>query len=172
MSTLAGQIPEGLLERIASIPTGAGEARWWFGSLATIKLDGRQTGGRFSLTEVHYPSGLEVPLHVHHHEDEVFYVLEGKIAYTIGNRRFEALPGQTIFAPKDVPHGFVGTSVEPVRYLILYAPAGYEDFIRDSSQPAQSLTLPPPADGPPDPALVAQIDELMVTKYACEWWKP
>jgi mannose-6-phosphate isomerase-like protein (cupin superfamily) len=172
MSTPAGQIPDGLLERIASIPSGAGEARWWFGSLATIKLDARQTGGRFSLTEVWYPSGIEVPMHVHHHEDEVFYVLEGKIAYTIGDRKIEATPGQTIFGPKDVPHGFIGVSVEPVRYLILYAPAGYEDFIRDTSEAAPSLTLPPPPAGPPDPAVLAQIDQLMVTKYDCEWWRP
>jgi quercetin dioxygenase-like cupin family protein len=156
-------------ERIVHLTEEAGEARWWFGSLARIKLDGKQTDAKFSLIEVWYPSNLEVPLHVHTREDEGFHVLEGKIAYRVGDSRFEASPGHTLFAPKNIPHGFIGISAEPVRYLIVYSPAGYEDFIRETSEPAVSLTLPPPPDGPPDPAKMAEIGAMMSAKYGCHF---
>ena len=156
-------------DRIVHLTPQGGEARWWFGSLAKIKLDGKQTDGRFSLIEVFYPSNLEVPLHVHTREDELFHVLEGKIAYRVGDARFEASPGHTLFAPRNIPHGFIGISPEPVRYLIVYSPAGYEDFIRETSEPAPTLTLPPLPDAAPDPAAQEAIGRMMASKYGCHF---
>ncbi len=121
-------------QRIAALPPQAGEAWWWFGGLALIKLTGKHTEGRFSLIEMLWPPNLEVPLHVHSREDELFHVLEGKISYRIGESRFEASPGHTLFAPRNIPHGFIGASPEPARYLIVYSPAGFEDFIRETSE--------------------------------------
>jgi quercetin dioxygenase-like cupin family protein len=156
-------------QRIAALPPQAGEARWWFGGLALIKLSSRQTEGRFSLIEVLWPPKLEVPLHVHSREDELFHVLEGKISYQIGESRFEASPGHTLFAPKNVPHGFTEISPEPARYLIVYSPAGFEEFIRESSQPAQALTFPPDPHAPIDAANLERIAILMTTKYGCQF---
>ena len=59
---------------------GEGEAWWWFGGLATIKATGEQTGGRYSLVEILVPEGEGV-LHVHHFEDEGFYILEGEMTF-------------------------------------------------------------------------------------------
>jgi quercetin dioxygenase-like cupin family protein len=147
----------------------AGESRWWFGGLAVIKLTSRQTEGRFSLIEVLYPPNLEVPLHVHTREDELFHVLEGKISYRIGASRFEASPGHTLFAPRNIPHGFTVSSPEPARYLIVYSPAGFEEFIRETSEPAQALTLPPDPYAPIDAAELERIGILMATKYGCQF---
>src|ERR1700756_2545827 len=95
-------------ERIAAFAPQGGEPWWWFGGLALIKLAGKQTEGRFSLIELLYPPNVEVPLHVHAREDELFHVLEGKISYRIGDSRFEAGPGHTVFAPRNIPHNFYG----------------------------------------------------------------
>jgi len=135
--------------------------------LAVIKIAGSQTEGRFSLIEAVWPPQLEVPLHVHSREDELFHVLEGRIAYRIGDKRFDAGPGHTIFAPKNIPHGFSVISSEPAQYLIVYSPAGFKGFIRESSQPAQSLSLPPAPSAPVDAAILAKVGALMATKYGC-----
>jgi quercetin dioxygenase-like cupin family protein len=156
-------------ERIAAFAPEAGEARWWFGGLALIKLAGKQTEGRFSLIELLYPPNLEVPLHIHTREDELFHVLEGKISYRVGDSRIEAALGHSVFAPRNIPHGFTVTSPMPARYLIVYSPAGFEDFIRESGEPAQALTLPPVPSAPPDAAVLQRIVTLMATKYGCQF---
>ena len=94
----------GLSSRTASLSPQAGEAWWWLGGLATIKLAAEHTEGRFSLIEMIWPPDLEVPLHVHTREDELFFLLEGKISYRVGESRFDATPSHTLLAPKNVPH--------------------------------------------------------------------
>jgi uncharacterized RmlC-like cupin family protein len=106
---------------------------------------------------------------VHTREDELFYVLAGKISYQIGVSRFEASPGHTLFAPRNIPHGFTVTSAEPAHYLIVYSPAGFEEFIRETSEPAQGLKLPPRPERPLDAAVVQRIGTLMATKYGCQF---
>jgi len=157
------------LERIAFLPQQAGEAWWWFGGLALIKLGSAQTEGRFSLIEVLYPPNREVPLHVHHREDELFHVLEGTISYRVGESRFEASAGHTLFAPRGIPHGFTVSSPEPAHYLIVYSPAGFEEFIRESSTPAESLGLPPHLGMLIDASDLQRIGSLMSAKYGCEF---
>lgn len=154
--------------RMKALARGEGDARWWFGGLAVVRIDGRQSEGKFSLIEMLYPGGAQVPLHVHTREDELFQVLEGRIAYQIGEQRIEAGPGHTIFAPRDVPHGFEVVSEEPARYLIVYAPSGFEGYIRETSQPAGSLTLPPPMPHP-DAKIQARLAEMMSDRYGCHY---
>jgi len=155
-------------QRIATLSTDSGEAWWWFGGLALIKVAGNQTEGKYSLIEMLYPPNLDVPLHVHTREDELFYVLEGKIAYTVGDVRADVSAGHTVFAPRNIPHGFIVTSAEPARYLIVYSPSGFEGFIRDTSTPARDLVLPPPAT-PPTPAQIEALSTMMRDRYGCYW---
>lgn len=169
MSSQDARMSEDSAQRIAHILPDGGEAWWWFAGLAQIKLSGKQTEGRFSLIEVLYPSGVEVPLHIHTREDELFHILEGTISYRVGVSRIEAGPGHTIFAPRNIPHGFTGTSPGASRYLIAYSPAGFEDFVRETSRPAQSLTLPPNLDGPIDSAVLEKVATMMAAKYGCHF---
>ena len=138
-----------------------GELRWWFDGLAAIKLSAADTGRQFSLTEMLYPAGAVVPQHVHHREDELFYVLEGEITIQVCEHSYVGGAGATILAPRDVPHGFTVTSSQPVRYLILYTPAGFEGFIMQSSQPALQATLPPPPQSPPTQEQIEQLTALI-----------
>lgn len=70
-------------------------------------------------------SGYEwiAPLHVHHADDEAWYVLEGVLRFRIGDETFEAGPGRAVFAPKGTPHSYGNARRgEPARYLLVMTP--------------------------------------------------
>ncbi|MDQ6730240.1 MAG: cupin domain-containing protein [Actinomycetota bacterium] len=62
------------------------------------------------------------PLHVHHGDDEAWYVLAGALRVRIGNETFQAGPGGAAFAPKGTPHAYGNARREPVRYLLVTTP--------------------------------------------------
>jgi quercetin dioxygenase-like cupin family protein len=138
------------------LAAGEGEARWWLGSLTRIKITGKQTGGLYSLVEVVEPEGADGPLHVHHREDEAFWILEGELTFQIGRETIKSGPGSLVFGPRGVPHSY-RVDVGPARLLYVLSPAGFENFIYSSSEPAQALTLPPISDAAPD---VVELEEL------------
>ena len=131
---------------------------WLLGGLWGFLADSEDTNGQFSVIEIMAPKGLEPARHVHHREDESFYVLEGKITYYVGEETYESGPGTFVFLPRGVPHSFT-FETDVVRMLTISAPAGIEELFRDPSfsEPAQALTLPPPPTGPPD--MVALVEE-------------
>jgi mannose-6-phosphate isomerase-like protein (cupin superfamily) len=136
----------------------AGEARWWFGSLAVIKATAADTGGLMSIVEITEPPGVEGPLHVHHREDEGFWILEGSATFEIGDTRIEAQAGDYVFGPRDIPHRYsVGGA--GCRMLFLMTPGGFEDLVVAMSRPAERRTLPPASDEEPDWEQVAAIAE-------------
>jgi mannose-6-phosphate isomerase-like protein (cupin superfamily) len=137
---------------------GEGEARWWFGGLATIKATKEQTGGHYTLVEVLEPEG-EGPLHVHYREDEGFWVLEGQLTFEVGEETIKAGPGSFVFGPKDVPHRFTVES-GPARLLFILSPAGFEEFVYATSEPAKEHTLPPAPEGPPREAEMEHLRAL------------
>jgi quercetin dioxygenase-like cupin family protein len=112
---------------LASIAHGPGEGEhlWFFGGLTTIKADGAKTGGRVMVTEQLGPRASGSPLHVHHNEDEWFYVLEGELTIWVDGRTVVAAAGSFVFGPRDVPHTFVVSS-EQARFLLVTEPAGFE----------------------------------------------
>lgn len=144
---------------------GEGEARWWLGSLTTIKATGKETAGLYTLVEVLEPDGAEGPLHVHHREDEGFWVLEGELTFQIGDQTLNAGPGSFVFGPKGIPHSY-RVDAGPARLLYMLSPAGFEELIYATSEPAQSLTLPPP-QAAPDEAEMAKLLST-VREYGAE----
>ena len=135
---------------------GEGEALWWIGMLATIKATAEQTGGRYTLVEILAPEGFASPLHVHHQEDEGFYILEGELTFYVGDRTLKAHPGSFLLGPKEVPHAFTVDS-GPARLLFVLSPAGFEDLVREMGEPARELTIPPQPKAPPDEAEMQQM---------------
>jgi mannose-6-phosphate isomerase-like protein (cupin superfamily) len=97
---------EGAASRTFAHEPGEGEALWWFGLLATIKATKEQTGGRYALLEILAPDGYGSVLHVHHFEDEGFWILEGELTFYVGDKTIKARSGSFLFGPKDVPHAF------------------------------------------------------------------
>jgi mannose-6-phosphate isomerase-like protein (cupin superfamily) len=82
---------------------GEGEAWWWFGLLATIKATKEQTGGRSSLVEILAPDGYGSVLHVHHQEDEGFYILEGEMTFYVGDQMIRRILARISLAPRTFP---------------------------------------------------------------------
>src|SRR4051795_6250079 len=78
----------------------------YLGTQMIIHLDSHDTDGSFALIEANSLPGLEPPLHVHEREDEVFYILEGKVTITCGEEQKTLLPGETAFLPRMIPHSF------------------------------------------------------------------
>jgi quercetin dioxygenase-like cupin family protein len=142
---------------------GQGEARWWFGGLAEIKATAGDTGGQLTIVEVTEPPGMEAPLHVHHREDEGFWILEGEVTLYVGDETIEASAGDFAWGPRDIPHRYT-VGPNGCRMLFICTPAGFEDLVRDMSVPAETRTLPPASDEEPDLEMVATVAQ----RYGCE----
>jgi quercetin dioxygenase-like cupin family protein len=132
-----------------SVEPGGGEHLWFFGGLTTIKADGAGTDGRVMVTESLMPRGTGSPLHVHHREDEWFYVLEGELTLWVGGQVIVAPAGSFVYGPREIPHTFIVSS-DQARFLLVTEAAGMEGFIRAGSEPAQRLEIPPPPTEAPD----------------------
>ncbi len=136
-----------------ALDAGQGEAIWFLGVVATIKSSAKTTGGRVAVIEHLAPQGFGSPLHVHHNEDEWFYVIDGELTFWVGGQVFNAAAGAFVYGPRDVPHTFTVSSPE-ARFLLVAEPAGFEEFMRALSEPALTPTLPPPTIRPPAPEVM------------------
>ena len=86
-----------------AVRSDEGEARWWLGALAIIKATAADTGGSLTVLDVTDPPGVKAPMHVHHREDEAFWVLEGEVTFEVGGQTIEASAGDFVFGPRDIP---------------------------------------------------------------------
>jgi mannose-6-phosphate isomerase-like protein (cupin superfamily) len=84
------------------LAAGEGEQLRFSDADFVIRASAATTGGAFSVIEEIAP--LDTPLHVHEHEDELFYVLEGEHVFQVGDEEFEVGPGGLAFGPRGVPH--------------------------------------------------------------------
>jgi DNA-binding transcriptional MerR regulator/quercetin dioxygenase-like cupin family protein len=93
------------------------------------KVSARDTAGALSIFEVHGThSG---PRHVHHEQDEWVYILEGLFDFEVGDRKFRAGAGESVFLPRKVGHVWISATGRPGRTIQVYQPAGdMEDFFR------------------------------------------
>lgn len=134
--------------RPSSVPASEGKAVWYTDNRMTIKATAQSTGGAFGLVEAVGPPGSSPPLHVHHGQDESFWVLEGTLTFRCGDRTFTAGPGSFTFLPRGVPHTFVVEGDAPARLLSLTTPGGFEQYFISAGRPAEHEGLPPRR--PPD----------------------
>src|SRR5919108_2655239 len=80
-------------------PRGTGTTVRFLGTDMTLLATGQETGGTFGLIEQALPPGFGPPPHVHHGEDEAFYILEGGLTFTCGGRAPRAGGGGVLFSP-------------------------------------------------------------------------
>ena len=142
------------------VRAGEGEARWWFGALAELKATAADTGGQMTIVEVTEPPGMEAPLHVHHRDDEGFWVLEGDATFEVGDATIAASAGDYVFGPRDIPHRYT-VGDQGCRMLFILLPGGIEDVIRATSEPAQRRTLPPPSEEEPSPEEIKGLKAIV-----------
>jgi len=133
---------------------------WWKSGRLTVKTGG--AGSAFSQIEVDDPQGTGPPLHLHHNEDETFYVLEGEVTFQVGDERINVAAGDFLFGPRDVPHTYVVRS-ERARMLVTASPGGIEQVM-------VSLGVPVAGPEPPADAVMPPMDELvgLFAEHGCE----
>lgn len=98
-------------------------------NILDVKVSGSDTDGGFVIFEqTSISPGKGTPLHVHLYQDEVFYVVEGSYHFQVGEEKFSAGQGDSIFLPKQVPHAWTQVS-EKGKMTVTFQPAGkMEDF--------------------------------------------
>jgi mannose-6-phosphate isomerase-like protein (cupin superfamily) len=134
---------------------GDGVSVWSLGGRFTTKADSAATEGRFSLVEAVALRSTEPPLHVHHNEDEAWYVLDGHMTFFVADEVLEAPTGTFVYAPRLLPHTFT-VDVEPTRVLVLASPGGFEHFAGELGVPAETNT-PPSGLALPDPEVLGPV---------------
>jgi quercetin dioxygenase-like cupin family protein len=139
-----------------ALGAGEGEALWFLGTLAVLKSTAGSTAGRVAVFEQRAPRGSGSPLHVHHNEDEWFYVIDGELTFWVGGEVITGGAGSFVYGPRDIPHTFMVSSDE-AHFLLVTEPAGFEEFVRRAAQPAERLEIPPAPTEPPDIAAMTAL---------------
>ncbi len=112
------------------VSAGEGKVCNVLGIPIRIRVHGRDTGGTHSVVESADKIDGGPPPHIHHNESETFQVLEGKYEFMCGGKKVMAQPGDTLFAPKGVPHGY--RCLTPRGLLsVTILPAGFEEFFEE-----------------------------------------
>ena len=95
-------------------------------------VGGEVTAGRFALVEHTLPPrGLGAPLHRHANEDECSFVVEGRLGAQLGDETVEAGAGEFVWKPRGQEHTFWNVGDEPLRFLEVISPAGFEGYFRE-----------------------------------------
>jgi len=72
---------------------------WYSGHLMTFLATAEDTQGKFALIEAVARKGNVPPPHIHHREEETFYVLEGEMTFSVGGQTIKATPGTMVCLP-------------------------------------------------------------------------
>ncbi len=106
---------------------GPGEGRSLIPGGVLLKVSGQQTGGALEVLEL---SGLGgPPPHVHRAHDELWYVTQGRLEFTIGEDKTEVAAGSVVFVPRGIRHAF--TPGPNAKALVFVMPAGLEGFFQE-----------------------------------------
>ena len=121
---------------------------WVMGAVLEIVVGGDQTGGAYAVAEDRSSPGFGPPPHVHKHEDEAFYVIEGEYLFGSEHGEVRAGPGTFVHAPKGHLHWWRNVGEGPGRHLEIFVPAGLERMFEEVGEPITDADAAPP---PPDP---------------------
>lgn len=113
------------------IAPNEGQAYWMVGDLETIKLSSKETNGALAWLESFVVPEGGPPPHIHHHEDELFYMLSGEITFYAGGKTVLAKPGTLVYIPKGTVHNFKNTSPNDARMIAVFVGGGVEGFFSE-----------------------------------------
>jgi quercetin dioxygenase-like cupin family protein len=141
------------------------------GDTYTVLVTGEDTGGKYTLIDMHVPPGGGPPPHRHEFE-EMFTILDGEVELTFRGEKLIARAGETVNVPANAPHAFRNAGGEPARLLCLCVPAGQEEFFAAVAVPVSSRTEPPPPlDGEAQAAFIAK-SRALAPEYHTELLPP
>lgn len=123
---------------VARVPSGAdrlGEIHAIGVSSTSFKVLTKDSGGDLFIMEHTNQKKGGPPRHLHHNEDEWFHVVEGEYIVEVGSERFQLKSGDSILAPRELPHAWAFVGDTPGKMLIAFAPANkMEAFFRDNAK--------------------------------------
>ena len=122
-----------------------GEARSLGFSKIAFKTATADTSGNLFVIEHSNLKPGGPPLHLHFAQEEWFYVMEGEVLFQVGEKRLQLKAGDSVLAPRKVPHAFTAVGEKPAKMLIAFSPAGkMEQFFIDAAKenaPLQDAAL-------------------------------
>lgn len=130
---------------------------WFLDTLVHIRVPSAAGRDRLSVIESDAPTGHGPPLHIHHTEDEIFHVLAGELRLHVAEAESRLVAGDSVLAPKGVPHAFRVVSAAGARWLNVTGHGDFEGFVRAMARPAERPERPPAA--PPDAAAQARLKD-------------
>jgi len=89
-----------------------------------FKVSTLDTNGDLFIVEVTDDTKGGPPRHLHHEQGEWFYVVESEYVIEIGDERYELGPGDSVLAPRGVPHSWAHVGEGMRKQLIVFQPAG------------------------------------------------
>jgi quercetin dioxygenase-like cupin family protein len=136
--------PDGTDRRAPSIKHQPRAKRSYFDvGIGSVCLSGADTGGAYCLLEVSLAPGMGVPRHTHTLEDETYYVLAGELEAMVGDEAFILRVGDTLIAPRDIPHQLRNSGDTENHYLLMFSPSGFEGFLQATAVPAPNNAVAP-----------------------------
>jgi quercetin dioxygenase-like cupin family protein len=129
--------------KFVHVHAGTAESYWVMGDLFTYLVTGAESGGSYFTLLADVQPHAGPPPHVHHLEEEQFYVLEGALAFSVGNRTFQVRAGDFVHVPRENVHSFKNGPA-PSRLLATFSPAGIEGFFREVGERARDRSASPP----------------------------
>jgi quercetin dioxygenase-like cupin family protein len=131
--------------QVQYVPAGTGKAYRSPIDEVTFLITGEQTGGAYFMAQVSVLPGGYNPPHIHHREEESFYMQEGALTIQVGGKTQTASAGDFIRLPRGVTHSFHNTGNVDAKLLLVVAPAGLEAFFEEAFYPVEdrSAAMPP-----------------------------
>ena len=112
-----------------------GEELLIMGGRFDLKVSSRDTGGDLCIYDTTRLQKGGPALHLHHFQDEWFYVIRGEFIVQVGSDTLKLHPGDSALAPRKIPHAFAKISEGEGQMLVLFQPAGsMEDFFFQMSK--------------------------------------
>jgi quercetin dioxygenase-like cupin family protein len=127
------------------LPADTGPSYWGPGDRYTFLVTGAQSNGGLFIMEAIIPPGGGPPPHTHHREEESFYLLDGTLDITLGEKKVKATTGDFVQIPRRTIHAFRNTGSTSARMLVLFAPAGMERYFEEVLEPVQNRSAAIPA---------------------------
>jgi quercetin dioxygenase-like cupin family protein len=110
---------------------------WMPGGVRTeVHLTGADTGGAFCLLLDEPPPGWSLPPHLHRHESETIHVTAGRFEMTVDGASVRMEAGDTVHVPAGVVHSGGTAGDSGGRRIIVFSPAGLEQFFLEAGTPA------------------------------------
>lgn len=125
-------------------------------------MDGTVSGAASGMFELTVPPGARVPpAHSHRDNEEIVYVLAGKLRYSVDDETRDLIPGERMYTPRGSVHAFSNPHAETARALIILTPDIGAQYFRDVAEVVN-------AGGPPDPARMIAV----MTRYGLQLAAP